>query len=302
MKYLRLLRPADWAKNLFVFAAVIFGGKLEGMFSDVFIAFASAFGAFVCFSLAGSGIYVFNDIIDRFADKGHPLKSKRPIASGQISPAQGMVLSVLCCLLGLGGAYLLSVKLFFVVGIYVLMMVLYSLVFKQIMILDCIIIALAFCLRAIAGAIAVGVLISPWLIICTFSLCLFLGFGKRRCELAQLESAEALNYRNTLAGYTPELLNHILDVTSGIAVVCFLIYGMSERTLENFGSNNLVYTTPFVLYCVFRFSMLIQKGNYTGPVQIIWRDRAFQLGFVLWVLFCIGIIYLGWDLSSLWSY
>jgi hypothetical protein len=94
----------------------------------------------------------------------------------------------------------------------------------------------------------------------------------------------------------------MLDVTSGLAVVCFLIYGMSERTLENFGSNNLVYTTPFVLYCVFRFSMLIQKGRFTGPVQIIWKDRAFQLGLVLWVLFCIGIIYFSWDFSSLWSY
>jgi 4-hydroxybenzoate polyprenyltransferase len=302
MKYLRLLRPADWAKNLFVFAAVVFGGKLEGMLPEVFIAFASALGAFVCFSLAGSGIYIFNDIIDRHTDRKHPVKSNRPIASGQIDIGQAVILSVLCCLLGLGGAYLLSVKLFFVIAIYILMMVFYSLLFKRVMILDCIVISIGFCLRAIAGAVAVGVLISPWLIICTFCLCLFLGFGKRRCEIAQLESADALVYRNTLVGYTPELLNHMLDVTSGLAVVCFLIYGMSERTLENFGSNNLVYTTPFVLYCVFRFSMLIQKGRFTGPVQIIWKDRAFQLGLVLWVLFCIGIIYFSWDFSSLWSY
>jgi 4-hydroxybenzoate polyprenyltransferase len=209
---------------------------------------------------------------------------------------------VLCCAAALAGAWMLALKLFFVIGIYILMMFAYSLFFKRVMILDCIIIALGFCLRAIAGAIAVGVLISPWLIICTFCLCLFMGFGKRRCEIAQLSSINALEYRRTLSDYTPELLSHILDVTSGIAVVCFLIYAMSDRTQQNFGNNNLVYTTPFVLYCVFRFSMLIQKGQFTGPVQIIWHDRPFQLGLVLWVLACVGIIYFGWDISALWSY
>jgi len=169
-------------------------------------------------------------------------------------------------------------------------MVLYSLLLKRMMILDCVIISIGFCLRAIAGAVVVDVLISPWLIICTFALCLFLAFSKRRSEIAQLrENSES--FRRTLAGYTPELLAHMLDVTSGLAIVCFLLYAMDKRTLDIFGTNNLVYTTPMVLYCVFRFSALIQKGRYSGPVQLIVSDRPFQIGFVLWVLSCIGIIY-----------
>jgi len=153
-----------------------------------------------------------------------------------------------------------------------------------------VVISIGFCLRAIAGAVVVEVFISPWLIICTFALCLFLAFGKRRSEIAQLREASE-SFRKTLAGYTPELLAHMLDVTSGLAVVCFLLYAMDDRTFQIFGNNNLVYITPLVLYCIFRFSALIQTGKYSGPVQLILNDLPFQIGFVLWVISCIGIIY-----------
>ena len=177
-----------------------------------------------------------------------------------------------------------------VIGIGIGLMILYSLVFKKMMILDCTVISIGFCLRAIAGAVVVGVFISPWLIICTFALCLFLAFGKRRSEIALLnENSES--FRKTLAGYTPELLAHMLDVSSGLAVVCFLLYAMDDRTLRLFGTNNLVYTAPLVLYCVFRFRAMIQQGRFSDPVQLILKDLPFQIGFVLWVLACIGIIY-----------
>jgi 4-hydroxybenzoate polyprenyltransferase len=183
-------------------------------------------------------------------------------------------------------------------------MVLYSLLLKRMMILDCIVISIGFCLRAIAGAVAVGVFISPWLIICTFALCLFLGFGKRRSEVIQItENREA--YRKTLAGYTPELLSHMLDVTSGIAVICFLLYAMDDRTRQVFGTNNLIYTTPLVLYCVFRFSALVQKGRYSGPVNLILADLPFQIGFILWALSCTAIIYankLADTFGNIWAF
>ena len=172
------------------------------------------------------------------------------------------------------------------------------------MILDCIVISVGFCLRAVAGAIVVGVIISPWLIICTFALCLFLAFGKRRSEIARLGEISA-DFRKTLAGYTPELLAHMLDVSSGLAIVCFLLYATDDRTLRIFGTNNLVYTTPLVFYCIFRFSALIQKGVYSGPVKIILRDRPFQFAFCLWVLCCIVIIYankLGGVFGNIWAY
>jgi 4-hydroxybenzoate polyprenyltransferase len=169
-------------------------------------------------------------------------------------------------------------------------MIFYSLIFKRMLILDCVIISIGFCLRAIAGAVVLSVFISPWLIICTFALCLFLAFSKRRGEIILLgESSDS--FRQTLAGYTPELLSHMLDVTSGLAVVCFLLYAMDDRTLRIFGTNNLVYTTPLVLYCIFRFSLLIQQGTYSDPLQLIYKDLPFQIGLVLWVLSCIVIIY-----------
>ncbi|MHC4112809.1 MAG: decaprenyl-phosphate phosphoribosyltransferase [Planctomycetota bacterium] len=290
MKYLQIMRPLHWTKNVFVFAALIFGKKLIGPVDEVFTAVFSAVGGFFCFSLAASAIYIFNDIIDRQTDSLHPEKSQRPIAAGSVTVGSAAALSLLCAVVAIVGSFFLVSKFAIIILIYIGLMVLYSLLLKRMMILDCVTISIGFCLRAIAGAVVVGVFISPWLIICTFALCLFLAFSKRRSEIAQLrENSES--FRKTLAGYTPELLAHMLDVTSGLAIVCFLLYAMDKRTLDIFGTNNLVYTTPLVLYCVFRFSALIQTGKYSGPVQLILSDRPFQLGFVLWILACIAIIY-----------
>ena len=304
MNFLKMMRPSHWTKNVFIFAAVIFGKKLFGPGNEVLIALASAFGGFVCFSLASSAIYIFNDIIDRETDRLHPEKQNRPIAAGQVSIPAAVIMSIICAVVAIIASYMLSRSFAVVIVLYIVLMIFYSVLFKRMMILDCVVISIGFCLRAVAGAIVVGVFISPWLIICTFALCLFLGFGKRRSEIAQLgEYSE--QFRKTLAGYTPELLAHMLDVTSGLAIVCFLLYSMDERTLRLFGTNNLVYTTPLVLYCVFRFSALIQKGKFSGPVQLIMKDIPFQAGAVLWVLSCIGIIYanrLGITLSSIWAY
>ena len=304
MKFLQIMRPLHWTKNVFVFAALIFGKQLIGPFDEVFPAVVSAFGGFFCFSLASSAIYIFNDIIDRETDSLHPEKSQRPIAAGSVTVGSAAALSFLCAVAAIVGSFFLVSELAIIILIYIVLMVLYSLLLKSMMILDCVIISIGFCLRAIAGAVVVDVSISPWLIICTFALCLFLAFSKRRSEIAQLrENSES--FRRTLADYTPELLAHMLDVTSGLAIVCFLLYAMDKRTLDIFGTNNLVYTTPIVLYCVFRFSALIQKGRYSGPVQLILSDRPFQLGFVLWILACIGIIYadrLNISLGNIWAY
>jgi len=290
MRYLQIMRPVHWIKNVFVFAALIFGKKLFGPVDEVFFAVASAVGGFFCFCLAASAIYVLNDIIDRETDRLHPEKSKRPIAAGTVSIAAAAVLSAVCAVAAITCSYILLDKFAIVILAYIVLMVLYSLWLKQLMILDCVVISVGFSLRAIAGAIAVDVLISPWLVICTFALCLFLAFSKRRSEIAQLQENSEL-FRKTLGSYTPELLAHMLDVTSGLAAVCFLLYAMDERTFALFGTNNLVYTTPFVLYCIFRFSALIQQGKFSDPVDLILKDLPFQIGFILWVLFCIGIIY-----------
>ena len=290
MKYLEIMRPAHWTKNMFVFAAFIFGKQLAGTFDEVLVAFGSAVGAFVCFSLAASAVYIFNDIIDREADRLHPEKSRRPIAAGTVSVGSAAGMSIVCCVVSLVGSYVLAPSLAVIITGYIGLMAVYSLLLKRVMILDCVVISVGFCLRAVAGAVVVGVFISPWLVICTFALCMFLAFGKRRSEIAQLRE-DSESFRETLGGYTPELLAHMLDVTSGLAIACFVLYAMDDQTLRLFGTNNLVYTTPLVLYCVFRFSALIQKGKYAGPVELIVHDLPFQIGFVGWVLVCIGIIY-----------
>jgi len=304
MKILQLMRPTHWVKNIFVFAALVFGRKLFGPVDEVLLSIGSAVGGFLCFCMASSAAYIFNDIIDRENDKSHPEKCKRPIAAGQVSIGQGAFLAGLCVLAALFCSYLLSMSLTVVIAAYLILSTIYTLLLKDVMILDCIIISVGFCMRAVAGAIVVGVYISPWLIVCSFTLCLFLAFGKRRSEMVMLGD-DGHEYRKTLAGYSMELLDHMLDVTSGLAIMCFLLYSMDSRTEKLFGTTNLVYTSPLVMYCVFRFSALIQRGKYSGPVKIIISDRLFQIGFVFWAVACTAIIYadkLGLDLSGVWAY
>jgi len=290
MELLRLLRPVHWVKNVFVFAALVFSRELAGPAGQVLSALGWATGAFVCFSLAASGIYIINDIWDRKTDSIHPERRNRPIASGRVTvPAAGTA-AVVCIVLALVGSALLAPGLATIILTYVVLMILYSLGLKHIMILDCAIIAAGFCLRAVAGAVVIDVSISPWLVICTFALTLFLAFSKRRGEIAQLqENSEA--FRRTLGEYTPELLSHMLDVSSVLAVICFLMYAMDSGTIERFGTNSLVYTAPVVLYCIFRFSALTQKGLYSDPVKLILQDRPFQIGLLIWTVLCLGIIY-----------
>ena len=285
MKFLQVMRPLHWTKNMFVFAALIFGHKLNEP-----LAVGRAIGGFFCFCLAASAVYILNDIIDRNRDRLHPEKCKRPIASGSLKAGSAVIFSALCAAVGIIASFMLSPTFAAVILIYIVLMIFYSILLRRIMILDCVVISIGFCLRAVAGAVVVEVFISPWLIICTFALCLFLAFGKRRGEIALLQEDSEL-FRNTLSGYTTELLAHMIDVSSGLAVVCFLLYAMDDRTFQIFGNNHLVYTTPLVLYCIFRFSSLIQTGKYMGPVQLIFNDLPFQIGFVVWVVASVVIVY-----------
>ena len=299
MRLLRIMRPSHWTKNIFVFAALVFGQRLSGTPGEVLAAVGGAIGGFLCFCLASSAIYIFNDIIDRGVDRLHPEKCHRPIASGAVGVESAVTMSIICGAGAIVGGYVLDGGFGNIIVGYIVLMALYSLFLKRVMILDCVIISIGFCLRAVAGAVVVKVIISPWLIICTFALCLFLAFGKRRSEIAQLgENSE--QFRETLGGYTLELLAHMLDVTSGLAIVCFLLYAMDERTVAIF-TDKLIYTTPVVLYCVFRFSAMVQTGKFSGPVELIRHDLPFQIGAVLWCVLCIAIVYgdkLGIDWGS----
>ena len=299
MPYLRLLRPHQWVKNLFVFAGLIFAQKL-GEWDAV----GKTMLGFGCFCLVSSAVYILNDMHDREEDRLHPRKRMRPIAAGQISLGVASALAVVLLAAGLGGGYLLHSRFALTASIYLLLQIAYTFRFKHMVILDVISIGLGFVLRAIAGAVLVDVEISHWLMLCTFTLCLFMGFSKRRCELnvlAENGGSAAAKHRKTLSIYTPELVNHMTTLSAGIAIVSFMLYATDDRTTSaetGFGTNYLIYTLPIVVYAIFRFAVLVEHGEVDGPTDVVLRDRPFQIAIVLWAVAAGAIIYRGQQLEA----
>lgn len=299
MAYVRLLRPGQWTKNVFVFAGLIFGRKLTDIESVVY-----AVLGFICFCLVSSAVYVMNDIHDRNEDRLHPRKRTRPIASGAVSVPSAAAIAAGLLLMGLGGAALLDIPFFLVAAAYVVLQLFYTFWLKHAALVDVIMIGMGFVMRAVAGAVVVHVAISPWLIICTFTLCLFMGFSKRRCELnamAEQTQTNTARHRKTLIAYTPALLNHMTTMAAGIAVVSFMLYATDERTVSpetGFGTPYLIYTLPLVVYAIFRFALLVEHGRVDGPSEVLLRDRPFQISLVLWGLTALLIVYAGRDIQA----
>ncbi len=299
MAFVQLLRPHQWVKNVFVFAGLIFGRKLfePGALVDALL-------GFLLLSLVSSTIYVFNDIHDRAEDRLHPRKRNRPIAAGRVSVRFGVMIGLATLVIGLGGSYLLDPGFFLVALAYLLLQTLYTLVLKHLVILDVISIGIGFVLRAVAGAVLVHVEISHWLVICTFTLCLFMGFSKRRCELNVLANgAEAGKHRKTLEAYTSDLLNQMTTLTAGIAVISFMLYATDQRTMGEFGTSHpvLVYTLPLVVYAVFRFALLVEHGRVGGPTDVLLSDRPFQVAMILWAGLAMLLVYRGQKIESWFS-
>lgn len=297
MPYLRLLRPSQWTKNLFVFAGLVFGQRVAHVPS--ILASLLAFGLFC---LISSAVYIMNDIHDRGEDRLHPTKRLRPLAAGRVSLAGAGLLAGILLIVGLGGALWLSRGFLLVAVTYVALQVCYTVWLKHAVLIDVILIGLGFVLRAVAGVVVLGdIKFSPWLVLCTFTLCLFMGFSKRRCELNAMSAepaADAARHRRTLAEYTPDLLNHMTTLTAGIAVVSFMLYAMDKRTVDEFGTNYLLYTLPFVVYAIFRFALLVEHGRVSGPTEVVLRDRPFQAALVLWGLAALLIVYRGREVRA----
>ena len=291
---IRLVRPGHWIKNVLVLFPVVFA-----MRTDDVSAWRDAGLATAAFCLAASAVYIFNDIRDRTADRLHPHKKDRPLATGQIG-ATPAAIEALCLMAG-GIAVALCVNnlLPIVVIVYLLLQFAYTLLLKHKAIVDVICIALGFVLRAVAGAVAIGEEVSAWLFVCTFTLCLFLGFCKRCNEMVTLtEPRKALEHRKTLAAYSSELLTHLITLSAGVAVVAFLLYASNERIIEAFGTNYLMYTLPIMVYGITRFAMLSMKGCYADPTDLFLRDRPFQFTVVIWFAAVVAIIRWGRNLQQ----
>jgi len=286
--YVELCRPTQWIKNVVVFAGPAAALRLftaDGFFRSLI--------AFTAFCLAASATYAINDAMDREADASHPTKRNRPVARGAIGPAAAVMTGALLFILGvaLAGAAD-NARVAIVVVAYFLMSLSYSFGLKRRMILDVIIIATGFVLRAWAGSLSVGVVTSEWLIACVFTLCLFLGFGKRRCEIAMIGNVEeAGHHRPTLLRYTPDLLSHLITVSAGIAVMTFLLYTLDSSSAVPFHKEHLFYSLPIVVYGIFRFAMLSEMGRFSGPTEIVLKDKAMLATIVVWAAVALLIAY-----------
>lgn len=285
MPLLRSLRPVQWVKNLIVFAGLIFARHFDNT-DDIL----RAIGVFGVFCALASAIYLFNDIRDRESDRSHPQKRTRPIASGELAVGFAAVTAIVLSAIGLGSAWLLGKAVFVTVSAYVLLNISYSMGLKRIALVDVMIVAMGFVLRAVAGAEVIDVGISPWLVVCTLLLALFLGFGKRRWELVAL-GGEATSHRAALSGYTTHLLDQLIAVTTASTVVAYSLYTLAPETQAKFGTDQLIWTLPFVLFGVFRYLWLIHGAQQGGnPTSALLRDWPIVVTALAWLVAVLWII------------
>ena len=281
-----LLRPGQWTKNLLVFAGLIFGRELFNPASVV-----QAMEAFVLFCGLSGVIYLLNDYADREADRKHPLKATRPIAAGVVSPRLALITAVVLGILCLAGSFWLNWRFGVVAVSYAALLSLYSGALKHIVIIDVLTIAIGFVLRAVAGAVAVGVPISQWLLTCTILLALFIALSKRRHEIVLLAN-EAASHRPILGEYSPYLLDQMIAVVTASTLMAYAFYAVSPETVEKFGTQNLGLTLPFPLYGIFRYLYLVhQKDGGGSPAELLATDRPLLLCVALWVVAVVLIIY-----------
>ena len=287
LNFIKLFRLPQWIKNLFVFVPLIFSKHLFDQYYLI-----TTLLAFLIFSLTSSIVYVVNDIVDAESDRQHPQKKSRPIASGKIKVNQAIiaagVLFVITILL------LLKSNLLFIsaVSFYFLLNILYSFVLKNVVLLDIFSIAAGFMLRVLAGAFAIDVTVSSWLILTTMFISLFLAVMKRRSELNLAENVELVATRKVLQHYSKNFADQMATVASAGVIICYALYTVAERTVTVFHTDNLIYTTPFVVFGIFRYMYLVymnQKGENTTEVMI--TDPAMIVNVLLYILTTTLIIY-----------
>jgi 4-hydroxybenzoate polyprenyltransferase len=280
------MRIQQWIKNFFIYAPLIFSGHLFNV-HDLLLTMAG----FFVLSFASSAIYLFNDVVDMEKDKLHPEKSHRPIPSGKLKPGIAIFSFLVFAILCLIAAYIINPYFGLIVLIYMVMNILYSFWLKQLVILDVMTISVGFVLRVIAGAIIINVPTSEWLIICTMLLSLFLGFSKRRSELVLLENL-ANTHRSVLTHYSSHFLDQMIGIVTASTVMSYALYTISEETILKFGTKDLIYTVPFVLYGIFRYLYMVHKKQEGGnPTQAVLTDIPIIVNVVLWVLVTSVIIY-----------
>lgn len=282
------LRPKHWIKNFFIFLPLIFGKKMF-----VFPQNLNSVIAFVIFCMASSAVYLINDIIDIEADKAHPVKRLRPIASGSVNIRQGIFIASILGILSIACSFMLNFHFGYVIIIYLAVNLIYSKALKNLVIIDVFCIGFFFLLRLISGSIVAGVILSHWIMIMTVLLSLFLGFNKRRQELVFF-GRETENHRHLFTKYNLCFIDQMTTIITSSIVAIYILYTVDARTANEFGTRNLMYSIPFVCYGLFRYLYLIRKISSDGdPTYVLLSDKMMQLSIVSWIIVCIAVIYFG---------
>jgi len=282
----RSLRPEQWTKNLIIFGGLLFGQRLFDVPSVL-----KASGAFTVFCALSGVVYLINDVADRDADRRHPLKKHRPIASGAVSIQAALVTAAVIALLALASAFLLRMQLGLIATAYLTLLAFYSGPLKHVVIIDVLTIAIGFVLRAAAGAVVIDVPISNWLLFVTILGALFLALSKRRHELVLLAD-DATSHRPILQEYSPYLLDQMISVVTASTLVAYAFYTINPETVEKFHTNHLSFTLPFLLYGIFRYLYLVhQKEGGGSPAETLLNDRPLLTCVALWALAVALIIY-----------
>jgi 4-hydroxybenzoate polyprenyltransferase len=280
------LRPHQWTKNLAVFAAL---GLSKHLFeTGPLLRSLAAFGLFC--GLSGA-VYLLNDVADVERDRLHPLKARRPIASGLVPPRLAAAVAVVLAFACLAASLALGRAFLACAAAYLALNVLYSLKLKEVVIVDVLSVSMGFVLRAVAGAVAISVQISEWLLICTILLALFLTLAKRRHELVSL-SETAPSHRRILAEYSPYLLDQMISVVTASCLTAYAFYTTAAETKEKFQTDNLALTIPFVLYGIFRYLYLVHRKDKGGsPSDVLLTDRPLLVAVALWAASIVAIVY-----------
>jgi 4-hydroxybenzoate polyprenyltransferase len=280
------LRPGQWTKNLLVFAPLIFAVKLFEPPSVV-----RAVAGFAVFCALSSVVYLVNDLLDRDADRQHPLKRTRPIAAGDLSAGLAVVAAAAIGAAALVSAFLLGWRFGAVAAFYVILQTLYSTSLKHIVIIDALTLASGFVLRAVAGAVVIDVVVSHWLFVCTILLALFIALAKRRHELVLLADGAA-NHRPILDEYSAYLLDQMIAVVTASTLISYIFYTISPETEQKFGTSWLGLTIPFPLYGIFRYLYLVHRREGGGsPADLLLNDRPLLACVTLWVVAVVLIVY-----------
>lgn len=286
---LQTLRPRQWIKNLFVAVPLVFSQQLTDPTSALI-----AFAAFALFCLISGNVYIINDLVDLDKDRSHPKKRHRPLASGKLSTALARNFVFVSVPLALGAGFFLEPLYALWLSCYFILNLAYSFYLKRIAYIDVLTITLGFILRVLAGAAAIQVPVSIWLILCTALLAMFLGFGKRTHEL-QLGKEQAERQRSALSGYHLPTLHWILYILAVATVITYVLYTQSDHVHAVFATDKLVYTTIFPFIGVVRFIQLItQRKEAESPTEEMLKDPLFMINFVVWVGLTISILYHWW--------